>query len=104
MINGVEVSVAFSEDGAAALGQVAGELEKLGYERKSEKPGELKMVFKGKWITADVEKMRHSLTVAPGGDGLSFKFSTGLIASSWSAEDKEWAQARASEVVAAIQQ
>lgn len=102
MINGCEVRVAFEGDAAAALGQIAAELEKLGYKPKSLETNELTMSFAGKWLTTDLNKLRHSVTVvAPTSGHLSFKFGTGWIASKWSESDIEWAQARANEVVAA---
>ena len=101
MINGCEVKVAFEGDAAAALGDVAAEFEKLGYTPKSHKPTELTTGFAGKWITADPNKLKHSLTIVPGDGHLSFKFGTGWIASTWSEADVAWAQARADGVVAA---
>ena len=101
MINGCEVTVAFSGDAGKVLPLIAGELEKLGYKPKSADEDELKMTFAGKWITTDPNKMKHSVTVTPTAEGLHFKFGTGLIASSWSESDEAWAQARADEVVAA---
>ena len=93
--------MAFSGDAAKALPRIAEELKKVGYTEKSVEAGEIKMAFAGKWFTADPEKMKHSVTVTPGGDKLAFKFSTGLLASTWSDKDVAWAQARADEVVAA---
>lgn len=102
MINGCEVKVAFEGDAAAALRHIAAELEKLGYTPKSLEANELTMSFAGKWLTADPNKLRHSVAVvAPAPGQLSFKFGTGWIASNWSESDIEWAQARANEVVAA---
>ncbi|MFK7984713.1 MAG: hypothetical protein AB8I08_01700 [Sandaracinaceae bacterium] len=102
MINGCEVHVAFEGDLVKVLSGVATELEKLGYEPKKASAKELKMSFAGKMITSDPNQMKHAVTVSPSGEGLSFKFGTGLIASSWSDADKAWAQARAQGVVDAI--
>ncbi len=101
MMNGVEVEVAFDGNTDGALGAVASELEKLGYELKKNEGGSLQMKFKGKWFTSDPAKMRHQVTVKSGGGKLEFAFGTGMIASHWSDEDKAWAQGRADEVVAA---
>lgn len=101
MINGCEVNVAFADDAAKALPLIATELEKLGYVAKSQQADELQMTFAGKWITADPNKVKHTLTISPTGTHLSFKFGTGLIASVWTGSDLEWAQARAEEVVSA---
>lgn len=101
MINGCEVNVVFAGDATKALPLIATELEKLGYAAKSQDARELQMAFAGKWITADPNKVKHTLTVAPTGTHLSFKFGTGLIASVWTDSDLEWAQARADEVVTA---
>lgn len=101
MINGCEVKVALEGDTAAALGHIAVELEKLGYKPKSQKPDQLTMGFAGKWISADPNAVRHSLTIAFTQGQLSFKFGAGWIASTWSESDIEWAQGRADEVVAA---
>ena len=102
MINGCEVQVGFSGDVTEALRLMSDELEKLGYAQKSLEGSELVMKFKGKWITADPEKMQHTLKVAPGDGGLAFRFGTGLIASHWTNSDQEWAKKRATEVVAAV--
>ncbi len=103
MINGCIVEVACSGTvGEELFGQLASALEKLGYERKSLGANKLEMRFAGKWITTDPNKMRHSLAVTGATGMLAFKFSTGLIASSWSESDVAWAQARADEVVAAV--
>ena len=99
MINGCEVNVVFSKDATKALPLIAAELEKLGYALKYQEPTELQMAFAGKWITADPNKVIHTLTVTPTATHMSFKFGTGLIASVWTDSDLEWAQARADEVV-----
>lgn len=101
MINGCEINVAFPGDASKALPLIATELKKLGYALKSQQSDELHMVFAGKWITADPNKLKHSLKVTPAGGQLSFRFGTGLIASVWTQSDLEWAQARTDEVVAA---
>jgi len=102
MINGCKVRVDFAGEPSATLERISGELEKLGYSEKKRDASELKMAFKGKWFTADPAKMKHTLTVTPEADALSFAFSTGLIASTWSDEDREWARSRAQGVVEAI--
>ena len=102
MINGVEVQVAFSGDGQRALSLAAEELGSLGYEMGKNEGGTLEMKFKGKWFTSDPAKMKHKVTVEPRGDELVFAFGTGIIASSWSDDDRAWAQGRANDIVAAI--
>ncbi len=103
MVNGCEVRVPFSGDTAQALEHASDALAKLGYEPKSREPDELKMSFSGKWFTSDTDKMRHSVTVSPGGAELCFKFGTGLIASHWTDADRQWAQSRADQIVNDIQ-
>ena len=102
MINGVEVRSAFSGDVASALTLAAQELSGMGYELTKNEGGELKMKFSGKWFTTDPEKMRHKLAVRSEAGHLVFAFGTGIIASHWNDEDRQWAQARADEVVSAV--
>ena len=102
MINGCEVRVAFSGDTKRALDLAADELEQLGYGRKKLADDKLEMFFKGKWITSDPSKMRHFVWVRAEGGQLVFAFGTGIVASHWTENDREWAQARADAIVSAI--
>ena len=102
VINGCEVQVAFSGDVPRALALAAEELAKLGYEPRAQEPSVLEMGFKGKLLTSDPAKLRHSVRVTAGEGVLTFRFGTGIVASYWTGEDERWAQQRAEQVVAAI--
>lgn len=102
VINGAKVQVSWDGDAVAGLKRAAALLEEKGYTLEGSRDDQLRLKFKGAFITTDPNKMRHSLTVDVAGSTWTFHFSTGIVASYWTEEDIAWAQARAQAVVDAL--
>ncbi len=101
-MSGHEVHRDVTGDGAKVLEAAAQGLAKLGYEVTSREAGRVRTKHRGKVFTAEMAKARHFLDISADGSNLRFHFHTGLMASTWSDDDRAWAETRVDQVLADI--
>ena len=102
MRNGCIVRVAWPTADASVLAAVGEALAQVGYERQQFDDRRIRLRFAGKWLTTDLAQFKHRVEVVADDGHLVFTFSTGIVASYWTAADEQWAQARADQAVAAV--
>jgi len=101
-INGCTIRATVNEASDDALQRAQKALTAMGYQLEEQTDHSLALSMKGSIITANPDKMRHTLSLKVDGETWTFLFSTGLVASYWTETDLQWANQRVEAVVNAL--